>query len=126
MICHCQWVALLLAKVAANGWRLGVRAGERKSYPSGFLLVARHSSNKFGSALAYCVGSDGSETFKFPLNFPRAYTQTDAKPLVVRSCFYFLYILCLFKNALNSLLRQVHAGEQNLFDKYLIHYSRHR
>ena len=42
------------------GRRLGVRAGERKS-------------------------SDGHETFKFPLNFPRTYTPTDAKPLVVCS-----------------------------------------
>ena len=37
--------------------RLGVRAGEHKS-------------------------SDGRQTFKFPLNFPRAYTPTDAKPFV--------------------------------------------
>ena len=64
-----------------------------------FLLVARHSSNKFGSALAYCVGSDGRQTFKFPQNFPRADTPTDAnracefnevKPLVGG------WFICLF------------------------------
>jgi len=55
-------VSLWGTKMAANGWRLGVRAGERKS-------------------------SDGRQTFKFPLNFPRAYTPHDAKPFVGRCHF---------------------------------------
>ena len=54
-------VALSSAKVAPNGWRLGVRAGERKS-------------------------SDGRQTFKFPQNFLRAYTPPDAKPFVGCQC----------------------------------------
>ena len=46
-----------LSILTHNGRRLGVRAGEHKS-------------------------SNGRQTFKFPQNFPRAYTPTDAKPLV--------------------------------------------
>ena len=53
-----------------NGWRLGVRAGERKSL-------------------------DGRQTFKFPQNFPRAYTPHDAKPLV--SCLRGRFALRLIK-----------------------------
>ena len=57
-------------ELAANGWRLGVRAGERKS-------------------------SHGRQTLKLPQNFPRAYTPTDAKPLV--SCLRGRFALRLIK-----------------------------
>jgi len=53
-------------RMTANGWRLGGRAGERKS-------------------------SNGRQTFKSPQNFPRAYTPHDAKPFVGRSAFYPIY-----------------------------------
>ena len=53
----CVSFSTALSAVAPNGWRLGVRAGERKS-------------------------SDGRQTFKFPQNFLRADTPTDAKPFV--------------------------------------------
>jgi hypothetical protein len=49
--------------MTANGWRLGVRVGEHKS-------------------------SDGRQTFKFPQNFLRAYTPTDAKLLAAVRDFF--------------------------------------
>ena len=79
MNCKCTqkniWLSLSLCfrfplTMTANGWRLGVRAGERKS-------------------------SDGRQTFKFPQNFPRAYTPHDAKPLV--SCLRGRFALRLIK-----------------------------
>ena len=93
----------LFGELAANGWRLGVRAGE-------------------------CKSSDGRQTFKFPQNFPRADTPHDAKPFV--RCWRLFVFSFIKRSYYNCFFTSGKIGlsefSNNVYDmeRYQIQYSR--